>query len=215
LLLRQLRHSKFDLLYEEIWAEAEKVTKSNIRKRFDSLHESLGLLGGLGSEGYQLLPAAGAAFYQAGFEDARLSLRDAIRATTEEKLPDQFKQTEREKNFPARIGIELPQDLRPESGRTLALAAVYECNKKPDSAWEVSHEDEWGHWVAVVGKGHVPETHSKALRGYNGIILDSNRGHELWKLDGQSGLWLNRPGDPSEIRVWVYSLITIQIDESK
>jgi len=54
------------------------------------------------------------------------------------------------------------------------------------------------------------------LDEYNGIVLDSNRGYELWRLDGQSGLWLTRPGDPSasrDIRVWVYSLITIQIDE--
>ena len=129
-----------------------------ILEQFGSLHESLGLLGGLGSEGYQLLPAAGAAFFQAGFEDARLSLREFIRATTDARKQKQFEQSEEEKKLPAMIGIGLPQHLQPESGGTLALAAVYECNHKPDNTWKISHEDELGHWVAIVGKGCVPET---------------------------------------------------------
>ena len=149
--------------------------------RFDSLHESLGLLGDLGTEGYQLLPAAGAAFFQAGFKDARLSLRESIRATTERRKQTQFEQSEEERKLPARIGIELQQNLQPESGGTLALAAVYECNHKPDNTWKISHEDVLGHWVAIVGKGYVPETYSAALDEYNGIVLNSNRGYELWR----------------------------------
>jgi hypothetical protein len=80
---------------------------------------------------------------KAGFKDAGLSLR--------EKQQKKTTQSPKEMKLPAKIGINLPQDLQPQSERTLALAAVYECNKKPDSTWEVSHEDELGHWIAIVG----------------------------------------------------------------
>ena len=113
MLLRYLRHSKFDLLYKEYGPHRNKPLSRteliDIIKRFNSLRESLGLLGDLGTEGYQLLPAAGAALFQADFKDARLSLRESIRATTEEKRQTQFEQCEREKKLPARIGIGYPK----------------------------------------------------------------------------------------------------------
>jgi hypothetical protein len=188
----------------------------NIFMAFCRLHRDLDVFGGGGIEGYQLLPSAGAAFFKADLKDARLSLRESMRATTEEQLDAQWKQSKNEEQWPARVGIQLPQDLQMDAGRTLALTAVYECHPTAVGRWSIN--DELGHWIAIVGKGNIPEAHSAALEGYDGIVLDSNRGYELWKLDGESGLRLNRPADPndaSDIRVWVYSLITIQMDETR
>jgi hypothetical protein len=179
--------------------------RTKVLESFDDLHERLGLLGGEGSEGYRLLPSAYAAFFEAGFKDARFSLREG--------RPIRSEQSRNELKMSARVGIHLPQDLQAKAGRTLALTSVYECNPTPVDTWNI--RDELGHWIAIVGKGNIPKTHGAALDGYDGIVLDSSRGYGLWKLDEESGLRLNRPADPSgarDVRVWVYSLITIQID---
>ena len=186
--------------------------RANVPKSFDDLHERLGPRGGQGTEGYQLLPVACTAFFEARFKDARF--KDA-RFSLREGCPIRSKQSTKERKLPACVGIQLPQDLQPKAGRTIALAAIYECNHTPVGTWNI--KDKFGHWIAIVGKENIPPTHSAALEGYDGIVLDSSRGYELWKLEGESGPRLNRPADPSgasDVRVWVYSLITIQIDES-
>jgi hypothetical protein len=187
----------------------------SVFRQFRELHEKLDVLGGRGVEGYQLLPAACGALYEARITNARLSLRESILASSKEKINDLWRQTKKEEDLRARIGIDLAKDLRSNHRKALALAVVYECNKDPSNKWEIASESDLGHWIVLVGDGYIPKECD--LGGYDGIVLDSNRGYERWKLDTQSGLQLNRPKDgsgASEVRSWVYSLITIQIGEN-
>jgi hypothetical protein len=191
--------------------------------QFDALHAELGVLGGAGTEGFQLLPAAGAAFANAGFKDARLSLRESIRATTPEKLQIDFRQSPRERRLPARIGITLKSDLNPEFGNALALAAIYECDPKPNGPWAVSEKDKFGHWLALVGS-EQPSEDSGSLQ-FGGIVLDSSRNYGRWKFTEQLGLRLWRtenlsqkqPANRTEssaVKAWVYSLIVVTLKQT-
>lgn len=178
---------------------------------FEELHETLGFLGGSGPEGYQLLRSASAAFAMAEI-NARFSLRESIAAATMEHQEKQFQQSAHEKTLPARLGIDLSHDLSEGEGGVMALAAVHQCVGNSKTSWTVSDKsDKLGHWIALVGKSRLTNTE---LTGFGGIVLDSSRGYELWKIDSDGGLSLRRAGPADsepEVRVWVYSLIRIEL----
>lgn len=152
----------------------------------------------------------------AGLKKAYLALREYLRATTmDENKLKQLVQSSEEENRPARLGIDLAKDLCGESA--LALAAIHECGEK---GWEISSNDHLGHWIAIVGKAHIPkESIGKDVATQfvedHGIVLDSNRGYERWRLGKDGGLILNRHAEANDVRVWVYSLITIYLNQNE
>lgn len=209
-LLWNICYSKLNIFLNKFGQKPSICKEQDVVANLTPLMEELGTLGGLGAEGYQLLPAATSAFFVAGLKNAYLGLREYLRATTmdEKILKGQWEQSSEEKKRPARLGIDLAKDLCGEFA--LALAAVYECNEK---GWEISSDDHLGHWIAIVGKAHIPKKDATKPGKDGGIVLDSNRGYERWHVGKEGGLILKRHDKTSDVRVWVYSLITIYLSQ--
>lgn len=81
-------------------------------------------------------------------------------------------------------------------------------------------QDTLGHWVAMVGNDHL-NIALKPKGGWNGIVLDLQRGYELFKVnekikDGKRPVRLTlstfRYGERKEIAVYqVYSFVSVSV----
>ncbi|MBU3889720.1 hypothetical protein [Methylosinus sp. KRF6] len=75
------------------------------------------------------------------------------------------------------------------------------------------HEDDIGHWVVFIGKNHLEDTALTCKDGWDGIVLDSERGYEFWKVDkGRILLLTQRNEKVQEIATeWIYSFVSLSL----
>lgn len=109
---------------------------------------------------------------------------------------------QRQDKFWFRIGAEKPF-VKPNSpNHVLGIAAVMEDKK-----------DDLGHWVVLVGRDHLNGTNIGCENGWNGVVLDSDRGYKFWKIvnygSPQLLIRIQRNRNVMDTLMhWVYSFIS-------
>jgi hypothetical protein len=139
-----------------------------------------------------------------------LMLRDALsRALSLFYLDDAPKIQDREDPY-GRPPHEWKEFFRPgtetpfvnDANGILGLVAVQE-----------DEHDALGHWVVLIGKNRLDGPRIQCDDDWNGIVLDSDRGYELWrygKEDGKSCLFVMGKRHTEQKRLaWIYSVITV------
>jgi hypothetical protein len=98
-----------------------------------------------------------------------------------------------------RYGVEKPFG---SPSDVLGIAAIYE-----------GESDVWGQWIVLIGKAHLKNVVLSCSPNWDGIVLDSERGYECWRVrDGGSGpqLELRRAKRAHARKIeWVYSFVSV------
>ena len=81
----------------------------------------------------------------------------------------------------------------------LGIAAVME-----------DENDELCHWVVLVGKNHLEGTRIDCPNDWNGIVLDSDRGYKVWKIDPEQVQLHIQQAEQDKAMHWVYSFVSVQ-----
>jgi hypothetical protein len=103
-----------------------------------------------------------------------------------------------------RYGTEKPFSSPQMVDQVLGLAVVKEDDK-----------DHLGHWVVLVGKSHLKGTAILCEDHWDGIVLDSDRGYERWRVatEGKTKLprvFIRRGAETGELPIdWIYSFISV------
>jgi hypothetical protein len=76
-------------------------------------------------------------------------------------------------------------------------------------------QDGIGHWVVFIGRNHLEDTVLTCKDGWDGIVLDSERGYEFWKVDNEAErivLLTKRNEKEQEIETeWIYSFVSLSL----
>ena len=70
--------------------------------------------------------------------------------------------------------------------------------------------DELCHWVVLVGKNHLEGTRIDCPNDWNGIVLDSDRGYKVWKIDPEQVQLHIQQAEQDKAMHWVYSFVSVQ-----
>jgi len=104
-----------------------------------------------------------------------------------------------------RYGAEKPFDPPARADGALGLAVV-----KEDA------NDDLAHWVVFVGKNHLKNTGIDCEGDWNGIVLDSERGYERWRVGTDKKLpriSIRRDAKAAARPVeWIYSFLSLSLD---
>jgi hypothetical protein len=81
-------------------------------------------------------------------------------------------------------------------------------------------DDDIGHWVVFIGKNQLKDTGISCEDDWNGIVLDSDRGYERWRIGTdrktqlrQLAISIQRDAKHTVTRVeWIYSFVSLSLD---
>ncbi len=122
----------------------------------------------------------------------------------EDRFLDPYDETYQDRFF--RYGTEKPFASEKQVNEVLGLAVVKE-----------DEFDDVGHWVVFVGKNHLTDTGITCENEWDGIVLDSDRGYERWRVGEDSDtslprISIRRDKDDTATPVeWIYSFVSLSL----